>query len=239
MLERTPGVTLYHQIKKDLEMFITTLPNGTKIPTEQELSLKYGVSRGTVRQAIAELVSYGQLYKIQGSGTYKGSAKVSGAYLVAMTFTEQMLASGKQPGIADVSLELVPADPYIANIMHIEIGRIVFKLARTRLVDDLPIAHCTAYIRAEAIPNLQASDLKMSFVAMLSETFHLPLENRRILCKATPASKEMSRKLGVPIKSPVMYMEHTGNCGDFAPLFIDVSYFNDNYSLEFNPERIV
>lgn len=41
-----------------------------KIPTEEALISQFQVSRGTVRQAIAELESEGVLYKIQGSGTF-------------------------------------------------------------------------------------------------------------------------------------------------------------------------
>ena len=41
-----------------------------KLPTENELIDQFHVSRGTIRQALAELVNDGVLYKIQGSGTF-------------------------------------------------------------------------------------------------------------------------------------------------------------------------
>ena len=41
-----------------------------KLPTENELIEQFQVSRGTIRQALAELVNDGVLYKIQGSGTF-------------------------------------------------------------------------------------------------------------------------------------------------------------------------
>lgn len=238
MIIRVAGVSLYHQIKQDLLSTIEPLPNGTKIATEQELSERYGVSRGTVRQAISELVAEGHLYKIQGSGTYKGAAKLGGAYLVARTFTDQIRASGKTPGIADITLDLLPADAYVADALHIEKGRIVFRLARTRLVDGAPIAYCSAFIRAEAIPNLQASDLKMSLIVMFTETFHLAISDRRILCRAATASKEIGKRLGIAARSPVLYLENEASSGDFKPMFIDISYFRDNYSLRFDPERM-
>ena len=42
-----------------------------QIETEQQLAVKYDVSRGTVRQAITSLVNEGLLTKIQGRGTFK------------------------------------------------------------------------------------------------------------------------------------------------------------------------
>ncbi|MCI2427412.1 GntR family transcriptional regulator [Candidatus Acetothermia bacterium] len=43
---------------------------GARIPPEREISRLFGVNRLTTRQAIAELVSEGEIYRIQGSGTY-------------------------------------------------------------------------------------------------------------------------------------------------------------------------
>ncbi len=41
-----------------------------KLPTEHALLAQFNVSRGTIRQALAELENEGVLYKIQGSGTF-------------------------------------------------------------------------------------------------------------------------------------------------------------------------
>ncbi len=42
----------------------------TKIPSENQLAAKYGVSRQTVRKAILELEQEGYLYAKHGSGTF-------------------------------------------------------------------------------------------------------------------------------------------------------------------------
>ena len=49
VMQKIPGVSLYHQIKQDLRTKIEPLDPGTKIETEQQLSEFYGVSRGTIR----------------------------------------------------------------------------------------------------------------------------------------------------------------------------------------------
>ena len=49
------------------------LPDGSKIPSENELAEKFGMSRQTVRHAIAELTEEGVLTSIRGSGTYVAS----------------------------------------------------------------------------------------------------------------------------------------------------------------------
>lgn len=47
-----------------------TFAPGDKIPSENELASKFGISRQTVRQAIGNLVSDGFLVREQGSGTF-------------------------------------------------------------------------------------------------------------------------------------------------------------------------
>ena len=72
-----PSRPLYKQLKEYIRTWIESnrLQPGDKIPTERELSRLLGVSRLTVRQAIAELVEEGILYRVQGSGTYVAEAE--------------------------------------------------------------------------------------------------------------------------------------------------------------------
>ena len=45
-------------------------PVGTKLPNEQELATRFGVSRATVREAVGGLVEGGYLLRRHGSGTF-------------------------------------------------------------------------------------------------------------------------------------------------------------------------
>ncbi|NLY52655.1 MAG: substrate-binding domain-containing protein [Firmicutes bacterium] len=59
-------------IKTDIleEIRAQRLQPGVRIPSERELSKKYGVSRTVVRKALSELIDEGILISIPGSGTY-------------------------------------------------------------------------------------------------------------------------------------------------------------------------
>ena len=56
-LKKVAGISLYHQIMEDLRREIKDMAYGEQIETEQQLAVKYDVSRGTVRQAITSLVN--------------------------------------------------------------------------------------------------------------------------------------------------------------------------------------
>jgi 5-formyltetrahydrofolate cyclo-ligase len=63
---------LYDRVRRELERTILALPlvDASPIPPEPKLMEQFGVSRGTVRRAIAELADDGLLRVEQGRGTY-------------------------------------------------------------------------------------------------------------------------------------------------------------------------
>jgi len=69
MLERRP---LYEQVRQQVLDYIAEhdLHPGDVIPTEAELAARYGVSVGTVRRALRQLVDQEILYRQPGRGTF-------------------------------------------------------------------------------------------------------------------------------------------------------------------------
>lgn len=70
-LNRNEG-PLYRQVVRDLEGRISSgeLPHDTQLPSEAELSERYGVHRLTVRQALAELARIGLIRTVHGRGSF-------------------------------------------------------------------------------------------------------------------------------------------------------------------------
>src|SRR5512145_1987735 len=85
MLERNRDSTLYRKLLGILREGIAEgrWKVGQQIPTEVELCSTHGVSRATVRLAVAELVSLGYLKRIQGKGTFVRSRGAQGLQLLA------------------------------------------------------------------------------------------------------------------------------------------------------------
>lgn len=52
------------------------LITGEKVPSENELSRRFGLSRQTIRHALEILEQDGVIYRVQGSGTYVGDGRV-------------------------------------------------------------------------------------------------------------------------------------------------------------------
>ena len=85
---------------EDLRREIKDMAYGEQIETEQQLAVKYDVSRGTVRQAITSLVNEGLLTKNTGRGTFKSgvaldhSSAVIKALRTSFSFPGWCRASG-------------------------------------------------------------------------------------------------------------------------------------------------
>ncbi|NCU27808.1 GntR family transcriptional regulator [Candidatus Nomurabacteria bacterium] len=83
---------------------------GDKLPSENELTEKFQVSRQTVRQAFSELTSEGYIYKEQGRGTfskYKKKANQKQIVAVLTTYLSGFVFPGILAGVEQVLSEEV------------------------------------------------------------------------------------------------------------------------------------
>ena len=69
-------VPIYNQFYKDIMDGV--YPVGSKLPSENELREIYGVSRNTLRQALAILYQDGFIEKFQGKGSFSFFIKLIG-----------------------------------------------------------------------------------------------------------------------------------------------------------------
>ena len=83
---------MYSIIKEKIEK--QEWPNGSQIPTEDELCRTYDVSKATVRNAVSELVRSGYLKKQQGKGTFVTYGKQDLGVTMKTKLTEDMFGEG-------------------------------------------------------------------------------------------------------------------------------------------------
>ena len=80
----------YRQLKEILKEQINKgkLKPGDQIPPEEKIAQRHGVSLGTVRQAMAELVNEGLIYKEQGKGTFVAGKKKEKTFTIGLLLTD-------------------------------------------------------------------------------------------------------------------------------------------------------
>lgn len=104
--------TKYSDIVRYIENLIAdaTLKAGDRIPSENELSARFGVSRETVRRAIGILEEQGVLRRVRGSGTYvshsrKENLEQRNRIAVITTYVESYIFPKTIQGIESVLFE--------------------------------------------------------------------------------------------------------------------------------------
>jgi GntR family transcriptional regulator len=85
---------LYHLLQAQIESG-ELLPE-TQLPSERELCERYGVSRTTVRNALAQLINQGLVYTAVGKGNYVAPPRLVDNLQPFHSFTESMRQRGMQ-----------------------------------------------------------------------------------------------------------------------------------------------
>ncbi len=160
-------VALYRQIKRDLARRIEQgeLRPGEGLPSEAELSERYGVSRPTLRQATQDLIRDGLLVVRRGVGTFVAQPKVRQQLGSVLGFTDKMTNQGRHASTRVLERSLHRAtelDAAVASELQLAAGATVLRVVRLRLADDIPVMVETMHISTDRFPGIQDLDLETS-----------------------------------------------------------------------------
>jgi GntR family transcriptional regulator len=171
--DHSSAIPLYSQVKHALVelMAANVLPPGYQLPSEEDLAASSGISRATVRQALAELAREGRVEKIHGKGTFVSDYKVPltiGYRLIS--FLEDMAQSGHR--VTTRILELMEGIPPIevAQMLKIPPSAHATLFMRLRLLDGQPFMIDTIHISADLCPGLEHADLENRGLFQVIET---------------------------------------------------------------------
>ncbi len=112
---------------------------GTKLPPEGTLAERYGVSRGTVRHALAVLRTDGLVTSRRGTRrTVLGGPRAQ-SFSELLSFTNWARSIGETPGGRVDSVVRRPAEPFEAGRLGLEDGADVHLVLRVRTLSGEPV----------------------------------------------------------------------------------------------------
>ncbi|WAX76726.1 GntR family transcriptional regulator [Streptomyces sp. KMM 9044] len=146
-LDRGSPVPLYHQLAQQLEAAIVqgVLAPGNLLGNEVGLSVRLGLSRPTVRQAIQSLVDKGLLVRRRGVGTQVVHSQVRRPLELSSLY-DDLEAAGQGPSTEVVRHEKVPAPPGVATALGLPEGGETVLLERLRRTHGRPVALLCNYL---------------------------------------------------------------------------------------------
>ncbi|MFF8728684.1 GntR family transcriptional regulator [Streptomyces sp. NPDC015171] len=112
---------------------------GSRLPSESELAAHYGVSRGTVRQAVAALTAEGLIGSRQGARRVVLASRRSQSFAELRSFAQWARAMGRAATGHVVSQEYRPATAEDAVRLQLTTGSPVLHVLRVRGLDGEPV----------------------------------------------------------------------------------------------------
>lgn len=137
-------------------------PVGSFLPSEQELCLRFGVSRSTVRQALRRLGDLGLVAGAQGVGTRVLADQPRGRYLLAVRSVTDVMGYAERARLDIAQRERIAADGALAARIGCQPGsRWVHVAGMRRPVEGRgpPISICELYIAEEFADIAESAEL--------------------------------------------------------------------------------
>ncbi len=187
-----------------------TLQPGDKLPAEVEIANALGVSRMTLRQALASIEAKGLIDRRRGrfGGSFVAAPRIEFDHASLPGFTEQMRRIHVEAGAEVLSATtIVPSAEVRKGLGLPRTGR-VHEILRARSANGEPIVLEEAYLPAATFPGLLSVDLSGSLYAAMREYGAAPFSaDERI--EATQASEQQADVLGIEPGSPLLLITRT------------------------------
>ncbi|HOZ13051.1 MAG TPA: GntR family transcriptional regulator [Thermotogota bacterium] len=150
---------------------------GSRLPSERELSGRYGVSRMTARQALMDLIDRGYANAEKGKGTFVQDPRINNDLNNLQGFSYMVKSSrGLEATSRVLEAKETEADSVIAARLKITIGTRIHSIRRVRIVDGFPVAVEQSYTPAMLLPDLLQYDFAVrSLFGTIREVYHIRL----------------------------------------------------------------
>jgi GntR family transcriptional regulator len=197
---------LYVRVYEEIAARIASgsLPRGGQLPPEREFCQEMGVSRATVRRAIATLEDEGLIQAIQGRGTFVTAPRLVEPPNTLLSFTQLAEDRGTEAGARVLRSEIRPSTLAEADRFRIAPGGPVFDLERLRTMDGMPIAVDHSIVLLAAAPSLPDADWnRASLYELLTEAGATPARADYDV-EARAADTHWAEILDVPVGAPLL-----------------------------------
>ena len=181
-------------------------PAGARLGGERELASRHGVSRGTLRQALAALEEAGLVRRVpgRGGGTFVSHAKVERDLSAIQSVPGLLLSQGYDAGSKVVGTQLMLAPERVRTALGLGSADLVVAVTRIRLADGRPISIDHAYFPAERVPGLLDQALGGSLYELLEDEYGIVPADVEERVEVVPATDEEAALLGIAPDAPLL-----------------------------------
>ena len=230
MLKRKPSLTTQARAHLKQRIIDDEFEDG-RIPSETDLAQELGVSRTTIRDALARLELEGVIYRKQGSGTFvnKPALQIQTRLQAMWDYSAVLADHGYEATTQILDVQTVRADSELAASLLLPEGAEVVRVTKLFLADDEPVILAFNHVPHHLIVQPYTQD-----------DFHKPIYQflwdfceqhlTYYLSEIVPAlaTPDLQQPLHLRQERPLLSFEEVGFNDDNQPVLKAISYFRDD-----------
>jgi GntR family transcriptional regulator len=227
MLLNQHPVPLYFQLKNILKSRVLSkeLKENQRFPSEKELCAQYNVSRSTVRQALAEMVREGLIYRDRGKGTFV----TNGAGLKKLSLkgtVENLIAAGEGTRIKVIAYTKVSPPPHIFEFFKTKADEKIYQLELIRFIPRGAFAYSFIYFPTGLGEMISLSELNETteIITFVEGKLKTAVHRANQTIDVGFADKPVAEHLSVKPKTPLLIIERDYYGRSGLLLFASVTY---------------
>jgi GntR family transcriptional regulator len=201
---------------------------GDMIPTEKELSSAFGVSIGTVKTALLNLVNTGLLFRVQGKGTFVSGSMIGRDKIRLYHFVSDFENQHAPLKVRFQNIKQAKGPQPACRYLKIKPGMELFQIDRIFTLKNKPVVFAVSFLPQSLFRDIDKFPREIfeskPLYQLFEDAYKLPTVRYQEMFAVTQATREMSSNLGVPETFPLLQVEMLALTFKNRPLEYRISY---------------
>ena len=208
VVDRAMGAPLHHQIYLVLADGISTgrYGVGEQLPTEEQLTQMFSVSRITVRRAMTSLQEAGLIDRGAGRRTIVRRQLGQPLAVPAASVIENIAAYGAETVATVLEFDYVPAPEFLQSELWDSRGKPVQRAVRVRRQDSEPVMYLTSYVPEVLGRTFARDELNRIPMLQLLGRAGAHISGGEKIVSATLADPLVASRLEIKVGAPLLEM---------------------------------
>ncbi len=240
LIDKTSHTPIYIQVRDAIIDMIQNqhLQPKDRIPSENELSTTFNISRMTVRQAIRELDKGGYIRIKRGEGTFVNEIPSTQMLIKLEGFSAVMSKMGYHTHSKILKLKRIMPDTdrydYAYTGLHEESDKALVMVRRLRYLGETPYCLETSFLTDAVGEKLleEGFDENISIYGFIENNFKIHLSRAEHIIEPALAKNDTANLLSIKSGSPILIVKGTTYSKENRPIeYLEGVYRGDKYKL--------
>jgi GntR family transcriptional regulator len=242
VIDRDAAVPLYHQIYLQLrdEILSGQRPFHSALPTEQELSEIYSVSRITARRVLTELAQQHFVERKRRLGTrviFQSPTKPMEANIDQAV--DSLLQFGRRTTVNVIEVATESPSPAVAAALKIGANEQVVRAVRVRSLEGSPLGYIVSYVPAFLQDVITAKTLgRAPILKILEEAGHKAAHAEQTI-SAMQADGVISQALEIEARAAILRITRTSYDAAQTPFLLTFAHYRaDKFTIRLDLQHL-